>query len=78
MRLKTFGATAAAAPAKGAAAAAAKPPSQSVSISKLLSLATPGEKCLLYVAWVCSLLTGLVLPSFIFLMGPVFDSFGPD
>ena len=64
---KTFGAAAA---GKGAIA-------QTVTIKKLLSLATPRERCQLYLGWIASCLTGAVLPSFIFMLGPVFDSFEP-
>ena len=73
MRLQTFGAS-----SQTAAAAAVAPTSNSVPMSKLLSLATKGERCILYLAWSCSTITGLVLPSFIFLLGPVFDAFGPE
>ena len=47
-------------------------------MSKLISLGTGREKCYLYFAWICCFLVGATLPAFIFLIGPVFDAFGPD
>lgn len=67
MQCNTFG------EAAGSKAAAA----QNVTMGKLLSLGTGGEKCVLYIGWVCAALTGLVLPMFIFFIGPVFDAFAP-
>mmetsp|Transcript_10621 Transcript_10621/g.17848 ORF Transcript_10621/g.17848 Transcript_10621/m.17848 type:complete len:339 (+) Transcript_10621:8-1024(+) len=49
----------------------------SVPYSKLYSLATGSDKVLLYVGWVAAVITGLGLPSFVFLFGDVVDSFGP-
>ena len=49
-----------------------------VTFSKLISLATKKEKCLLVTGWVFTSLTGCVLPSFIWFFGDVFDSFDPD
>ena len=46
-----------------------------VPVSKLLSLATGGEKCSLYLGWAFAALSGAILPTFFFFMGPVFDSF---
>ena len=46
-----------------------------VPVSKLLSLATGGEKCRLYTGWAFAALSGAILPTFFFFMGPVFDSF---
>ena len=46
-----------------------------VPTSKLLSLASGGEKCRLYVGWAFAALSGAILPTFFFFMGPVFDSF---
>ena len=46
-----------------------------VSVGKLLSLATGGEKCRLYTGWAFAGLSGAILPTFFFFMGPVFDSF---
>ena len=46
-----------------------------VSLGKLLSLATAGEKCRLYAGWAFAALSGAILPTFFFFMGPVFDSF---
>lgn len=68
-QLKTFGAS----PAAEAAAQ-----TENVPISKLLSLASKEEKYWIYIGWVCSIITGAVLPVFIFLLGPIFDSFAPD
>ena len=67
MQCNTFGAAA------GTKAAAA----QNVTMGKLLSHGTGGEKCVLYIGWACAALTGLVLPMFIFFIGPVFDAFAP-
>ena len=46
-----------------------------VPVSKLLSLATGGEKCRLYTGWAFAALSGAILATFFFFMGPVFDSF---
>ena len=46
-----------------------------VPLSKLLSLATGGEKCRLATGWLFAALSGAILPTFFFFMGPVFDSF---
>jgi hypothetical protein len=46
-----------------------------VPLSKLLSLASGGEKCSLYIGWAFAALSGSILPTFFFFMGPVFDSF---
>jgi hypothetical protein len=32
----------------------------------------------MYTGWVFAGLSGAILPTFIFMMGPVFDSFGPS
>ena len=45
-------------------------------MSEILSYGTAQERFFLYGGWIFSFLTGLVLPSFIFLMGPIFDAFG--
>lgn len=45
-----------------------------VPLSKLLSLATGGQKCRLYLGWAFAGLAGGTLPTFFFFMGPVFDS----
>ena len=52
--------------------------SAQVPFSKLISLATPKEKCQLFVGWLFAALTGATLPLFFFFIGPVFDSFGPN
>lgn len=44
-------------------------------MTELLRYCTPREKLLLYLSWVFSFGTGCVIPSFIFLLGPVFDAF---
>jgi len=49
----------------------------SVPYSKLYSLASSTDKCLMYLGWVAAAFTGLGLPSFLFLFGDVLDSFGP-
>ena len=49
-----------------------------VPFSKLTSLASKEEKCQLYIGWIFACLSGCILPSFIFLIGDVFDSFSPD
>ena len=50
----------------------------SVSFSKLISLATRREKFLLVTGWFFASLTGCMLPSFIWFIGDVFDTFSPD
>ena len=47
----------------------------SVPFSKLLTEATGAEKCKLYLGWTFAALTGAILPTFFFFIGPVFDSF---
>ena len=49
---------------------------QTVSYSKLISLATGYEKCKMYFGWCFACLAGAVLPTFIWLLGDVMDSFG--
>ena len=47
-------------------------------MAKLISLGTKSERVSLYIGWVFAGMSGAVLPSFIFMLGPVFDSFGPS
>lgn len=49
-----------------------------VPFSELISLATGSEKCMLSAGWFFACLTGATLPTFIWLIGDVFDSFAPD
>ena len=49
-----------------------------IDLKKLISLGTRAERCTLYLGWFFSGLTGAVLPSFFFIIGDVFDSFGPE
>ena len=50
--------------------------SDGVPFSKLYSSATGKERCMLYAGWAFAAMTGSVLPTFFFFMGPVFDAFG--
>ena len=52
--------------------------SAQVSFSKLISLASGGEKLRLYFGWFFASITGATLPLFFYFIGPVFDSFGPE
>ena len=49
-----------------------------VPYSKLYSLATPADKAFLYFGWTSACITGLGLPSFVFLMADVINAFGPS
>ena len=46
-----------------------------VPLSKLLSVASTGEKIKIYLGWTFAGITGGVLPWFFYFIGPVFDSF---
>lgn len=48
-----------------------------VAYSKLYTFATPADKMLLYVGWGSAGITGCGMPSFVFLIGNVIDSFKP-
>ena len=52
-------------------------PKEVVTYGKLMSLATPAEKTMMVFGHIFSAITGASLPVFSFLMGNVFDSFGP-
>ena len=64
--------------AKASAAAAGGANKQVVTLGKLLSLATPGEVCRLRIGWLFAFLNGAVIPTFLFMMGDVFDSFSGE
>jgi len=49
-----------------------------VPYSKLYCLATPADKVLMYVGWAAAAITGCGMPSFVFLIGYVIDSFSPN
>lgn len=49
-----------------------------VPYSKLYGLASPADKTLMYIGWLSSSITGLGMPSFVFLIGNVIDSFNPN
>ena len=51
---------------------------QTVPFGKLIALASGREKCMLFTGWFFASLTGAILPTFIWLIGDVFDSFAPD
>ena len=51
--------------------------SAGVKYSKLYSLATRGEMCFMYIGWLTASLAGLGMPSFVFLIGSIVDSFNP-
>ena len=44
----------------------------------MIQLASGEDKCLMYFGWLFAALSGAVLPTFIYMLGDVFDSFGPD
>lgn len=48
-----------------------------VPYSKLYTFATSSDKVLMYVGWLSASLTGFGMPSFVFLIGEVIDSFKP-
>ena len=48
-----------------------------VPYSKLYSLGTKGDKCNMIIGWVFAVLTGMGLPSMVFLIGNMLDSFNP-
>ena len=48
-----------------------------VPYSKLYSLGSRRERTLLMIGWIAASITGLGLPSFVFLMGNIVDSFNP-
>ena len=63
---------------QGAKGGAAAPKADlHVPISKLISMGTGKERAILYFGWFFSACAGAVTPSFIFLLGPIFDAFGP-
>jgi hypothetical protein len=45
---------------------------------KLASLASSSDKVLMWVGWSAALITGFGMPSFVFLIGDIIDSFKPD
>ena len=45
---------------------------------KLISLANKTDKIFLYIGWIAACITGLGLPSFVFLIGNVINSFDPS
>lgn len=47
----------------------------SVPYSKLYSYASKTDKIYLYIGWIASAITGLGMPSFVFLIGNVINSF---
>lgn len=49
-----------------------------VSYSRLYTFATPADKLLMYTGWTCAMITGCGMPSFVFLIGIVIDSFSPS
>ena len=42
-----------------------------------MAFASGRDRCLMYTGWVFAGMSGAILPVFIFMLGPVFDSFGP-
>ena len=49
-----------------------------VPYSKLYSLASPSDRVLMVIGWISSSIAGLGMPSFVFLIGNVIDSFDPS
>ena len=43
-----------------------------------MSLASSSERCRLRIGWAFAFLNGCVIPTFLFMMGDVFDSFSGD
>jgi hypothetical protein len=64
--------------AKASAAAAGGAKNQVVTLSKLMSLANSSEVCSLRIGWIFAFFNGCVIPTFLFMMGDVFDSFAGD
>lgn len=48
-----------------------------VPYSKLYSLASKQDRLLMYLGWICAGICGFGMPSFVFLIGNVIDSFTP-
>lgn len=46
-----------------------------VKFSKLYSLASRSDMCLMYTGWLCSALSGFGMPSWVFLIGEILDTF---
>jgi hypothetical protein len=46
------------------------------SFGEMTQFASGGEKCMLIVGYFFAVCAGAILPAFIFMLGPVFDSFG--
>lgn len=49
-----------------------------VSYSKLYCLASTSDKLMMYFGWMSACITGCGMPSFVFLIGDVIDSFSPS
>ena len=47
------------------------------SYSKMYQFASASDKALMYIGWICAAITGTGMPSFVFLIGDVIDSFKP-
>jgi len=45
--------------------------------SEMMQFADGKDRCIMYTGWLFASLSGAILPCFIFMLGPVFDSFGP-
>lgn len=46
-----------------------------VNYKKLLTYANRSDMILMYIGWFCSFLSGIGMPSFVFLVGSIIDSF---
>jgi uncharacterized protein (DUF697 family) len=57
---------------------AAQNTKQLAKFSEIMAFASGRDRCLMYSGWVFAGISGAILPCFIFMLGPVFDSFGPD
>ena len=51
---------------------------KAVGFFKMISLASGGDKCLMIIGWIFSMITGAALPSFVLLFGEVIDTFDPS
>ena len=47
-------------------------------MKKLWSVATGKEMCMLRIGWLFACLTGAILPTFIWMLGDIFDSYDPN
>ena len=51
---------------------------EAVSYKKMLKFANKSDMILMYIGWVCALTAGVGMPSFVFLIGSIIDSFNSN